>query len=291
MRQKTDGGFSRGFTIVETLIVLAVTGSLFVSAALYISGKQNKTEFAVGIRQVQQQFEQIINETASGYYPNTADVRCDSLNSSSPRVVVLRSGGSGQGTNANCIFVGKVIVTGGRYHKSELVTYPLAAWRAYENVDPSNRNDAYITVVAPTTDPYNRNAPDLSEKIKLSNGIEFVRGWHTTPSAVPPVVTASGDDEMRVSIVSTMGSFTSVPGGKMGGSQSYSLAGLNTFSPSTSGVDIEANDLNRQVYEKATTMAQYCFASGGTDQSGLITVGGSAGGISVALSIKSGRNC
>ena len=39
----------QGFTIVETLIVLAVTSALFFAATLYINGQQNRTDFQVGI--------------------------------------------------------------------------------------------------------------------------------------------------------------------------------------------------------------------------------------------------
>lgn len=60
---------SDGFTIVEALIVLAVTGVLFVSIIGVVSGKQSKAQFTQGINSIRDEIEQVINEVQSGYYP------------------------------------------------------------------------------------------------------------------------------------------------------------------------------------------------------------------------------
>src|SRR5688572_7392102 len=66
----------RGFTVIEVLIVMVVTGMLFVSAAILIAGRRAQTEFNQGIRQVQSQIQQVISEVATGYYPNPNTFRC-----------------------------------------------------------------------------------------------------------------------------------------------------------------------------------------------------------------------
>ncbi len=98
---------TQGFTIVETLIVLAVTGALFAMAALLVSGRQSKTEFQVGSRLIDQQIQQVINETQTGFYPSKSDFIC----TVGPSGALDFTGtGLGQGTNNDCVFVGKTIV-------------------------------------------------------------------------------------------------------------------------------------------------------------------------------------
>src|ERR1700761_7227045 len=99
-----------GFTIIEVLIVLAISSALLISAAALISGRQAKTEFMTGINNTQQQIQQIINETASGYYPNAGNFTC--TGSLVGGVVSFSNAASQQGTNAGCIFMGKAIQFG-----------------------------------------------------------------------------------------------------------------------------------------------------------------------------------
>src|ERR1700733_12358913 len=96
----------RGFTIVEVLIVLAITGALFIAAAIMISGQQDRAGFNQGIQQLQSQIQQVMNDVSTGYFPGNANFSC-SAGSGGP--VTLTAGASGQGANAGCIFAGKVL--------------------------------------------------------------------------------------------------------------------------------------------------------------------------------------
>ncbi len=91
-----------GYTIVETLIYLAVTGSLFVSAAVLISGQQNKTEFSQAVREVESYIIDISNDISTGYYPST-NVGC----TFGPAGPVL-GGSRDLGTNGDCLFLGRL---------------------------------------------------------------------------------------------------------------------------------------------------------------------------------------
>ena len=105
-----------GFTVIEVLIVLAVSGMLFVSAAILISGKQNQTAFDQSIRQVQSQVQQLISDVATGYYPNSENFRC-TISGGNP---TLSAGAARQGTNSGCIFVGKAVQFGVGAANSEI---------------------------------------------------------------------------------------------------------------------------------------------------------------------------
>ncbi|HPD98789.1 MAG TPA: type II secretion system protein [Candidatus Saccharibacteria bacterium] len=58
-----------GYTILETLIVLTVTGVLFTTTALLIQGQVEKTRYQDSMRQIQQTVQQAIKDTENGYFP------------------------------------------------------------------------------------------------------------------------------------------------------------------------------------------------------------------------------
>src|SRR5882762_7178443 len=95
-----------GFTIVETMIVLAITGALLLMAMLMISGQQGKTEFTQAINDIQAQINDVINNVGTGYYAKTTDFSC-SAGASGP--VFNASGSTGQGSNTACVFMGRAV--------------------------------------------------------------------------------------------------------------------------------------------------------------------------------------
>jgi type II secretory pathway pseudopilin PulG len=97
---------SAGFTIVETIIVLAVSSLLATSVMLLVNGRQNKTMFQVASNDLKQQLEQIINETASGYYPTNDDFTCSGSTGNHPVITAVNQQ---QGKNDSCIFLGKAL--------------------------------------------------------------------------------------------------------------------------------------------------------------------------------------
>ncbi len=92
-----------GYTILEVMIVLAVTGSLFFSAALMLGGRQAQTEFSQSARDYESKIQSVVSEVTQGYYPS---VSC--LAPASGKVQVP-SGASSTGASTGCIFLGKVM--------------------------------------------------------------------------------------------------------------------------------------------------------------------------------------
>lgn len=98
---------SDGFTIVETMIVLAVTGVLFVSVMAVMAGRQSKTQFNQSVNSLKTEIEQVIGEVQSGYFPDSGSIQCSAGASGAP--VISEMSTRAQGTNENCVFLGKVI--------------------------------------------------------------------------------------------------------------------------------------------------------------------------------------
>lgn len=94
-----------GYTIVEVMIFLAISGALFVSASALISGRQERTMFQQSVNTTSQTLEDILNDVSTGYYPSNNDFKCTNSGGSP----TLSVGGSQQGTNQGCIFSGKLL--------------------------------------------------------------------------------------------------------------------------------------------------------------------------------------
>src|SRR5947209_7153977 len=91
----------RGYTIVEVMIFLAVSGFMFIIAAQFVSGKQAHAEFRQGMNDVKAQVQQTINDVANGYFPSNSDFSCNT-ESGRPQP---DTGSTGQGQNKGCVFM------------------------------------------------------------------------------------------------------------------------------------------------------------------------------------------
>lgn len=272
---------SDGFTVVETMIVLAITGLLFASAVILINGRQRKTEFAVGVRQIQQSFQQIVNETESGYFPGNANFSCN-INPSGG-LSITTSGAREQGSNGDCIFVGKTIVVSG-VHNDSLRVYTMAGRRLVSGRDVEQLHEAQPTVIATSTN--NPAAPNLINEIRLTNGLTF-RGARIGSTHI------AADNVGGLTIASTLANFNKTDTGQSG-TQNFVLyrAGDGTSWTKNANTQMEADAINSSNWAGARIgSAELCFESAGTNQSGLITIGGNAGGVGVALDIKTGKTC
>ncbi len=97
-----------GYTIVEVMIVLAVSGVMFLIAASFISGKQENTAFTEGANQMASEIQNTISQVIAGKYSDIP-LNCtyDSIAGTNPNVSGF--GSPGQGANPQCMFLGKML--------------------------------------------------------------------------------------------------------------------------------------------------------------------------------------
>ena len=98
------GRINSGYTIVEVMIVLAVSGLILFIAVGFTSGRQAKTAFYTSVANMNSQINSVIDEVRSGQYSDT-NFKC-SKNISTGNIDIASSGS--QGTNLDCIFAGKL---------------------------------------------------------------------------------------------------------------------------------------------------------------------------------------
>jgi hypothetical protein len=107
MRRGTD---PRGYTILEVMIFLAVSGVMFLIAATFISDKQTKSEFKLSMDDINTQVQQVINDVGNGYFPSNNNFTCTASNiAGAPPTFAPGANPGGQGANRGCVFLGKVI--------------------------------------------------------------------------------------------------------------------------------------------------------------------------------------
>jgi prepilin-type N-terminal cleavage/methylation domain-containing protein len=276
-----------GFTVIEVMIVLAVTGLLFATSIVLISGKQNQTAFDQSIRQIQSQIQQVINEVSIGYYANLGDVQCSGGGSA---VTLTKAAGTPQGSNSGCIFLGKALqFQVDTKDPEEFNVYSIAALQkgGPGGVDSSTLAEARPKVIAPSS--AETGLPDSTTVDTLQNGLTTVKMWYNGG--------VGNRDIGVVAFTSSLAKFNSTTGAIMSGSQQVRVVPIDDNNvksklgqSKTSAVDVINSNLPTGTLDPSAGVF-ICFASGGTDQSGLITIGNNGRQLSVKLDIKSGKNC
>jgi prepilin-type N-terminal cleavage/methylation domain-containing protein len=291
MKKGGNRSLSGGFTIVEVLIVLSVSALLAVSALVLVSGRQNKTEFMVAINNVQQQLQQIINETSSGYFPS-GNFTC-TAGATYPSIA---NGGSGQqGQNGDCIFIGKALRFGPSSGTTlnDFTAYPLAANRlvaGQEQTSPT-ATTFHFAPLAPGTPGtgVNSSALDESTPYPFKNQLTYKSATsldNPTPTTPTPTIShVLGSSTMMVGFVTNLASYDG-GGNLQSGSQQLGLYRFTGSWANVSGADVV--DRLGAANLVSLNNVTLCFNSGSTNQSGVITIGGNGQQLSVALQIKDG---
>lgn len=279
MKSGGDIRSEKGFTVIETLIVLAVTSALFILTVVFMNGRQSKTEFQTGSRNIAQQIQQVINETQSGYYPHQRNFSCSAAGAG-PNVTIT-SGGVNLGENGDCVFAGRTLVFNPST-KDTYAVYTLAARRAYlsptgETKDVDKPSSAWITAV----DPY------ATDTQKNPGGLEYY-GGRVSQASPPPWNAAT---RFPVTFLSGFANFGSI--NDTGGSQRIELRS-NTSPAWAIPSNTDVYSINQEAAQPnpygvdPSQGVDLCFNSAGTDQSVAVNI---SDGLVAGFSIKAGRNC
>lgn len=106
MSRATESGYS----IIEVMIFLAITGLLFASAVVGIGGSQRQAEYSQAVRDFETQIKDVMNDISNGYYPEYTGVGC-TVTANTIRFVTLTSNSTnGPGTNQECMNIGKSLM-------------------------------------------------------------------------------------------------------------------------------------------------------------------------------------
>ncbi len=264
-----------GFTIIEVMIVLAVTGVLFAAAVILLAGKQQKTQFTLAANNIAIQIQQTAGDVTNGYYPNLGDFKC---NNGQPNQI---TNSNSQGTNYGCIFLGKIMQFGMQNLPSTVNIYTLLGNQTADGQSVTGISDATGLQLL---------EPDISQtppQDYLEYGLQAVCMQYSTSSQPPsnctggtkigavgfasnPATQSTSNNTQQVTIVA-------VP--SIGWGSSEPASGFNINQPEPLVVD-------------PTGGVQICFSYGsGSSKSALIQIGGSNRNALVTETIKDGGSC
>lgn len=257
------GGLNpRGYTILEVMIFLAISGVMFVIAAGFISGKQGRTEFRQSMNAINAQIQQTINDVANGFYPSANNLTCTADNLGNPPNIT--STANTQGKNQGCVFLGKVIQfgvqgTGMRGYNVYSITGRQYVGSATQGKVPTTFTEAKPEVIY--------NPVDLTEYKKLEHG------------AMVTKMRSSGADVNAIGFFNSFGSYDG--GGTLqSGSQTVSAVIIpgtsSALNESTPNMVAEINTFMSVAYTTPNPDITVCFDSG-RGQYATLTIGGSAG--------------
>ena len=272
-----------GFTIMEVLIVLGVTGALFISAVALISGRQNRTEFTIAINNVVTQIQQTISDVGTGFYPSANNIKCTiNVATAAPQ---FTAGTDTQGTNSACTFMGKAIQFGVKNTDPEkFATYSLAGLRLKvdgadaANVTEANPKVMVLSTAVPTDPPTAMGV--------LQNGLQTGKVTYTQAGTTK--------DAVAIAFVSDLSQNSD---GLVSGAQNVNVYPIQSpigqvvpTIPSDTAAAINANLTTSQVNPDGGVTI--CFLSNTTDQAGIVTIGGSnQRQNAVILTIRNSRTC
>jgi hypothetical protein len=156
---------ARGYTVVEVMVFLAVSSALFVIIAGTFSGRQAATEFSAATREMESRLQDIANDISTGFYSNPGTFRCQ-VSGGVPAILGTPPGPT-QGTNQDCIFLGRVAQfdlggsSGRRYN-----LYSIVGARQASDHDVQDFDEAQPRAIAQPTYAF-----DLTETEQIPPGL------------------------------------------------------------------------------------------------------------------------
>lgn len=268
------GGTQGGFTVVETMIFLAVSAALLISALTLVNGSRSKTEFNQGINDFQQQINSIASNVSTGYFPGTDALACKNVSGSQ----VLDTSGVAQsiGTNDQCVYIGIVLKFGS---DDTFNAYTVAGARRTTTAiskEVTQMSEAKPTLVGPV------------QQIKLKNGlrVKWVR------------------DDTNINAVGFFSTFGQLKAGSSNdldsGAQQYDFIGINDLSGLTNPITSPASYIQgigsssfRNTYNTKVNPSQgisICIETGAANRTAILKIGGDSRTATLTLAIKN-ENC
>ena len=259
------------------LIVLAVSMFLFVSVIALINGKQDVAAFNQSVGAVKTELQQFANQVGSGYYPNNGSIQCDD-SSGGPTLSTDPAGGDHQGSSDKCLFLGKAIQFGvpdpGDATAENYNVYTLVGLRSGVKGGQVDLAATQARVIARASNDPPSIPKDAYEAKLLQFGLTVSTVYPNTSVAFGFITNltslGTGDGSQRTDVVT-------IPGTALGKDDAEGAKEINA--------NIASGTIN------PVGGVKICFNSGGTNQSALISIGGSGRQGTIESKIFNKKNC
>jgi type II secretory pathway pseudopilin PulG len=159
------GGISSGFTIIEVMIFLVITSSLFLIAINAISGRQAVVQFQLATRETNSKLTDIFTQVANGFYPNDNKVTCTAPLAGGPPVFANTAPVNGKGSSDGCVFLGKVVKFNNNSSDYNSISVASRRYAGGTTIDSSSFADALPRAVVTA------GGVNINDNISVPNGI------------------------------------------------------------------------------------------------------------------------
>jgi prepilin-type N-terminal cleavage/methylation domain-containing protein len=141
-----------GYTIVEVMVVLAISSFMFLIAAQFVNGKQGRTAFTQGSTDFANKIESVAGQVNDGQF---TDINLGQCNVSAAGVSISSVGPTrAQGTNTSCVFLGKLFYFHIGAGASDVESYSLFNLTgAFKDPNPPHNPVTSITGAYPAVIP------------------------------------------------------------------------------------------------------------------------------------------
>ena len=256
-----------GFTIVEVMVFLAVSGLIFLIAAQFINGKQTQVEFTQGMNNANLIVRAMIDNVANGNYPwpSHAYLQC---NGGSP--AGFTSYATQQPVSVGCSMIGEVMAPETNGNPYEYSLYPVvgcqyASCNNVSQVQPTTLADIEPNVVSQMIQSSN-----WPGEVKINSMYVVSTSGHTSAGA--------------------FGVFATLPQDSGGGilqngsqpTQAIELSSITSVSPDDKSQIL--TEVNNAAPLPANDYILMCF-EGPNNKKASITIGGLNGGGQLTTSL------
>jgi len=100
-----------GYTVVEAMLALAISGLLLVSVATLINGQRGETEFTQAMRDVDSKIQTIVSGINGGTFTVSNNYQCSISGAGRPTLTAISAGNPlhEEGTSSECLIMGKAL--------------------------------------------------------------------------------------------------------------------------------------------------------------------------------------
>lgn len=263
---------AQGVTIIEAMIFLAVTGLLLISALAVFNGRISRTQFTNSVRELDAQLRTVTNDVASGLFPDTQGFTCTAASGNGPHIE--DSGMTEQGTNTDCIFLGKVIQFGpakggcsvGSTSGCDQINVITVVGQRHTSTDKevTTLAEAKPLAIAPGTSD-NPDNEDITNTITLPYGVEISRVIQQSPAPPCPC------DVGSVAITQSLGKYSGTD--VVSGSQSLQVIPVPNTLVGDPINDISADIKSSLAGGSVNPGVVVCLVSGTSNQRAAIRIG------------------
>lgn len=236
---------------------MAVSAALLVSGLLLVNNQERKTRMTQALNDMREQIDGVINNVATGYYQTGEDFNCTAGLAGQPTFPL---GSNERGTNSRCIYLGRAMHLNVNGVGRNFNIYTIAGRR----FRPNSTSVASTTIQEAM--PRAINETSAIEQRQLATGITPFRikyNGGTASSTIFAFVSDFAGADSNGNLTSSSRS-----------ARLYAINGATMITGQGNGIILlSSGTAPAQNYVRATDVT-ICFRSTGTDQYGIITIGG-----------------